>query len=295
MRTHTVRISKCVYLYLPIRCSHDLCRQKRWLCPVVSWASQLWSLSLSHTHMRSYFLSLSLVNCLCLSSQPGSHTHALQEEEIGRLTLAQRVERHMGGVFCNLPGRTTHGRTPTRGGTGREDATTTLHLYHHRNPPLDCQWSLPPSDWSSFLVFIRIPAKKRRNGGECLYTGVDSAIGICEDIRISHWARLGATGMSVKLTDDYIDLKVSESHAVRFVIFRASLEHIKNKSILMGRNWRSTPLGFLIVSHLLIDRLNDTMTVLCWKWLINAIMPYATGLSCIRASGFIGWGFPHHS
>ncbi|ROL42055.1 hypothetical protein DPX16_19502 [Anabarilius grahami] len=61
-----------------------------------------------------------------LASYLHSHTHTLQENEIGSLTLAQRVERHMGGVFCNLPGCTTHGRVLTRGGTGRGEGERKL-------------------------------------------------------------------------------------------------------------------------------------------------------------------------
>lgn len=57
---------------------------------------------------------------------------------------------------------------------------STLHLYHHRHPPSDCEWSLPPSDWSSCLVFIKIQAKKEsRNKGNAFTLEIDSAIGIC--------------------------------------------------------------------------------------------------------------------
>lgn len=90
---------------------------------------ELPSSDLTHTLFHTSFLLLLFTNYVSfsiLASYLHSHTHTLQENEIGSLTLAQRVERHMGGVFCNLPGCTTHGRVLTRGGTGRGEGERKL-------------------------------------------------------------------------------------------------------------------------------------------------------------------------
>lgn len=116
------------------------------LTPMFSVDSSADCVLLPSTSFILYFcfslFSITHSHSLAPSLSRHSHFHTLQEHQIGSFTLAQRVARHMGGVFCNLPGCTTHGRKSRRGGRRRMELELE-RLYLQRYPPSASEWFRP--------------------------------------------------------------------------------------------------------------------------------------------------------